>query len=127
VLDQSTNSFQVMTDLVELLNGDDQLLKLVNGWHRTVLFVIDGERYLIETGERQVELRRDIGAEARADLSFAMDRTTLLQIVREETAPITAKMTGRINSTGSLIEILKFVSVLSKTIREYNRRGGPKP
>ena len=127
MLDQSTNSFQVMSDLVQRLNGDEHLLKLVNGWRRRVLFVIDGERYLIETSDSQVDVRRDVDADASADISFTMDHATLMQIIREEIAPITAKMTGRITSTGSLMEILRFVSILSKTIKEYNRRGGPTP
>lgn len=127
MLDQSTNSYQVMRDLVALLNRDQRLLNLVGGWRRRVLFDIDGERYLIETSDSRVELGRDVAADAAADISFTMDSATLMQIIREEIAPITAKMTGRIASTGSLIEILKFVSILSKTIKEYNRPGGPRP
>lgn len=127
MLNQSTNSFQVMLDLVDLLQRDVRLSKLVNGWRGNVLFVIDGERYLIEINGSRVEVRRDVEADARTDISFTMDHETLMQIVREEIAPITAKMTGRIASTGSLIEILRFVSILSNTIKEYNRQGGPKP
>jgi putative sterol carrier protein len=127
MLDQSTNSFQVMLDLVKLLNGDERLLKLVRGWRRRVLFVIDAERYLIEPSDRRVDVRRDPEGGAAADISFTMDHATLMQIIREEVTPITAKMTGRITSTGSLLEILRFVSILSSTIKEYNRRGGPTP
>jgi putative sterol carrier protein len=127
MLDQSTNSFQVMLDLAKLLNGNERLLKLVQGWRRRVLFVIDAERYLIELSDRRADVRRDPAGGAAADISFTMDHATLMQIIREEVTPITAKMTGRITSTGSLLEILRFVSILSSTIKEYNRRGGPTP
>jgi putative sterol carrier protein len=127
MLDQSTNSFQVMLDLAKLLNGNERLLKLVQGWRRRVLFVIDAERYLIELSDRRADVRRDPEEDVAADISFTMDHATLMQIIREEITPITAKMTGRITSTGSLIEILRFVSILSSTVKEYNRQGGPTP
>jgi putative sterol carrier protein len=122
MLDQSTSNFQAISDLVELLNSDDRLLKLAKGWRKKVLFVVDGERYLIEPGDRGMEVRSDVEPEVQTDISFTMDHATLIQIVREEIAPIAAKMAGRIQSTGSLIDILKFVTILSNTVKEFNRR-----
>jgi putative sterol carrier protein len=120
MFDQSTTNDQVITELVSHMNSREHLLKLLHGWNKTVLLTVDDKPFALHCTEDGVRLAL---AEAPADIGFTMDRPTLLQIAREEITPLAAKVSGRIASTGSLIQILRFAGILSTTVHDYNRGG----
>lgn len=120
--DPSVSNLQAISELVNLLNDTEGLRRPVRGWHRRVLFLVDDEPLLLILGGDRVEIRAERPAEA--DIVFTMDSQTLRQIVDEKITPLKAKTDGKIQSTGKLMDILKFVSVLSNTIRTYHRQPG---
>lgn len=57
---------------------------------------------------------------ANEDIFFTLKETTLDRLLRREITPLMAKMQGLIHSSGNIIDILRFSSILTTSIKECN-------
>jgi putative sterol carrier protein len=110
---------QPIAELIAFLRTRDDLRALVKGRTMSVAFRIEEQCGVVEIRDGDVRFTDDAASDT--DLSFTMNTRTFRQILAEQVSPAVAKATGKIGSEGKLLEILWFASVLSRTIKSYNR------
>lgn len=115
------NIYERIKALVATMNDTSKLKRMIGDWHKTIILIIGEETCVIRTAHDMVALER--GVDDNPDMVFEMSVSTFRDIVSDNISPLTAKMQGALKSQGNLVDILKFVSVLSKAIRTQKTAG----
>jgi hypothetical protein len=96
--------------LVTAANEAMPIAWMLRGWDRTVVIAVDGHPAVIVTSGGQARVAETTG---RADLRFSLTEKTLDLLIAGRLSPLTAKLTGRLDSAGSLPDILRFASIFT--------------
>lgn len=70
----------------------------------------------ITIADGQATLRTD--SLGKADLSFTLNEETFDAIMAEKITPLAAKIQGKIKSSGNIMDILRFASILSASVKQ---------
>ena len=102
--------------IVETANTSEKVRRMMKGWNRTVRISIDNTTHEITIAEGQATLRTNpLG---KADLSFTFNEETFDALMAEKITPFAAKIQGKIKSSGNIMDILRFASILSASIKQ---------
>jgi hypothetical protein len=104
-----------LTRIADTANSTDGVRRMMTGWNRTIAVVLDGEVYEFEIRDGQATLHTDnLG---QATLSFTLAERTLDELLADRITPLAAKLQGKIKSEGNIIDILRFASILSASVK----------
>ena len=109
--------------LVEAANRSDAVGRMLRGWDRCVGLAIGPDRFHLRIDGGRASLGP---ADGDASPAFDLDEGTLDRLMAGTLTPLDAKMQGLIRTSGSLIDVLRFASILSASVREA-RAGGNLP
>jgi putative sterol carrier protein len=104
-----------VSKIVEASNGHDAVRALLKGWDRVVRLSLDRDTCDIVLRDGQAELRTV--PERKFDLSFALSDETLDALLDGKVTPIGAKLAGKIRSSGSIVDVLRFAAILSAAVK----------
>lgn len=104
-----------VSTIVEAANGHDAVRPMLKGWNKIVRLSLDRQTCDIVMSGGRAALRT--APEGEADLSFALSDKTLDALLAGEVTPLAAKMAGKIRSSGSIVDILRFASILSAAVK----------
>jgi len=103
-----------VSTIVEAANGN-AVRPMLRGWDKVVRLSLDRDTCDIVMSGGRAALRT--APEGKPDLSFTLSDKTLEALLAGEVTPLAAKMAGRIRSSGSIVDILRFASILSAAVK----------
>ncbi len=111
---------QKVFPLVEIANSVPPISFMLRGRDRSFGLNVDGEQLFIVTtgGYAQVLLS---SPPQRPQVSFGLTEQTLDLLIAGRISPLTAKLTGRLNSTGPTADILLFAAVVTACLKRLRK------
>jgi putative sterol carrier protein len=100
--------------ILQTANDTPAVRTMMTGWHRNVSLSVDTNTYAIALADGRAILQ-DV-AQARPDLSFTLSEQTLDELMQGMTTPLAAKLAGKISSSGSILDILRFAAILTAAV-----------
>ena len=113
------DAYSQVDALMNVANRTPSIVRAVSGWDRTIALVVDGEKFAIGIKAGQATLGP---APAQPDVVFQLSRDTLDRLLSGRLSPMAAKLMGRIQSSGSLSDILQFSNVLTASVKASRSR-----
>ena len=113
---ESSAILEKVRSVVAIANRTPSIAQQLRGWERTFLLAIEDERIVIDTSAGFASV--DAKLPRAEDVSFAMSERTLDLLIAGRLSPLTAKLTGRLRSSGNLPDILRFASVFTACLRQ---------
>lgn len=107
-----------LLQIVETANTSETICRMMCGWNRIVHLSFDAAAHEIIITDGRATLRTEVSG--KAELLFILDEKTLDDLLSQRMSPLTAKMQGRIKSSGNIIDILRFASILTTSIKELH-------
>ncbi len=107
-----------LSALIDAANQSDSVRPMLRGFDRTVRLSLDQEACDIVTSGGRAALRPP---EGKPDLSFTLSHDTLDALLAGRVTPLAAKMSGKIRSSGSIVDVLRFASILSAAVKAISR------
>lgn len=108
-----------LSAVVDAVNQSDSVRPMLRGFDRVVRLSLDQEACDIVMSAGRATLRT--APEGKPDLSFTLSGETLDALLAGRVTPLAAKMAGKIRSSGSIVDVLRFASILSAAVKAMPR------
>jgi hypothetical protein len=105
----------ILAAIVSAANESPAVRRMMAGWNRKVALTIDGFPFTILALDGRASLVEAAVESATPSFTLSLDTLELLRDRR--ITPLMAKMKGLIHSTGSIVDILRFSSLLSASVQ----------
>lgn len=103
--------------IVDTANSSEAVRAMMRNWDKLIRLSFDQTNVQICIAGGKASLNQH---NANEDISFTLKEMTLDRLMRKEITPLMAKMQGLIHSSGNIIDILRFASILTTSIKECN-------
>ena len=107
-----------VSSVVAVANRTPAIARMLPGWDRSFALTIDGLKLGIVTANGEAVVISD--APSRENVWFGMSECTLDLMIAGRLSPVGAKLTGRLRSSGSLVDIIRFANIFTACLQ---RRG----
>ena len=111
---QTSGAAVKLAAIVGAANESPVVTRMMHGWDRKVALSIDGQSYVIVSEGGRASLTE--GTLEAANLHFSLSENTLALLMARQLTPLMGKMKGLIQSSGSIVDILRFSSLLSASV-----------
>lgn len=108
-----------LSALIDAANQSESVRPMLRGFDRVVRLSLDQEACDIVTSGGRATLRTS--PDGAPDLSFTLSHDTLDALLAGRVTPLAAKMSGKIRSSGSIVDVLRFASILSAAVKAISR------
>lgn len=102
--------------VIDAANATETVNRMMRGWDRTIALNIGVSPFWIRVSAGKATLLES--APAKTDISFTLKQETLALLMSQEITPLGAKLKGLVQSSGNVMDILRFSSILSSSIKE---------
>ena len=118
-----TSILDKVTSIVDIANRTPSIARQLQGWDRVFVITVDGQHVSIATSGGSARVQAS--ASRQGQVWFGLSERTLDLLIAGRLSPLTAKLSGRLNSDGSITDILRFANIFSACLRHL--RGGYVP
>ena len=105
-----------VVSLVEIANRHPPIARMLRGWDRTFSLTVDGEEISIVSSGGKATVRTN--APRNGTVWFGLTEQTLDMLITGRLSPVTAKLTGRLQSAGRTSDILRFAFIFSACLQQ---------
>ncbi len=105
-----------VASLVEIANRHPPIARMLRGWDRTFSLTVDGEEISIVSSGGKATVRAN--APREGTVWFGLTEKTLDMLIAGRLSPVTAKLTGRLQSAGRTSDILRFAFIFSACLQQ---------
>ncbi len=100
-----------VSSVVAVANRTPSIAQMLPGWDRSFALTVDGCKLGIVTAKGVAGVLPD--PPAKEHVWFGLSERTLDLIIAGRLSPIGAKLTGRLRSSGGLVDIIRFATIFS--------------
>ncbi len=97
-------------------NRNPAIARMLPGWDRSFALTVDGRKLGIVTANGVVVV--PAGVPARGHVWFGLSERTLHLMMAGRLSPLSAKLTGRLRSSGNLADIIRFAIIFSTCLQQ---------
>ena len=105
-----------VSSVVAVANRTPAIARMLPGWDRSFALTVDSRKLGIVTTKGVALVLPD--APASEHVWFGMSERTLDLMIAGRLSPVSAKLTGRLRSTGGLVDILRFASIFTACLQQ---------
>ncbi len=112
---------QEISALVEIANHTRSISFLLAGWDRLYVLRVGDYEIGIESAGGRASLIT--GPLRRGDVLFGLSERTLDLLISGQLSPFTARLSGRLQSEGPVVDILRFASIFTACLQQQRVAG----
>ena len=109
---------QKVLPLVEIANSVPAISWMLRGWDGSFALNVDGEHIFIVSSAGQAKVLSS--PPPKTAVSFGLTERTLDLLIAGKLSPLTAKLSGRLSSTGPTAEILRFAAIFTACLKRQD-------
>jgi hypothetical protein len=106
--------------IVATANRSSRVGKMLRGWNCHVALIVGPTTVGIVVAEGTASMVQPAPADAR--VSFRLSEQTLQMLAERRITPLTGKLKGLIQSTGNIVDRLRFASILTACLQEGSQK-----
>ena len=109
-----------VSSIVAVANRSPSIARMLPGWDRSFALTVDGRKLGIITSAGVATVLPT--APDREHVWFGLSERTLDLMIAGRLSPIGAKLTGRLRSSGNLLDIVRFATIFTACLEASQRR-----
>ncbi len=111
--------------IIDAGKASAQVGRMLRGWNRNVGLTVGESVFSVQVADGNAVVCDSCALPP--DISFRLSEETLDLLARRQITPLAGKLSGLIHTSGNIVDILRFASVLSASVQELSKqRQGPR-